>query len=52
MLEATFYDMDLAAAGGNDDIWEEAFANPVGDPGYTLSQWTEMGQLIPDSMSK
>lgn len=43
--EGIFYDVDMAGTGhNNQDIWEEAFANPAGDPGSTLMEsleWTQ-----------
>ncbi|PSR85672.1 fungal-specific transcription factor domain-domain-containing protein [Coniella lustricola] len=44
LAEGIFYDMDMAGVNNNNqDFWEEAFANPAGDPGSTLMEsldWT------------
>lgn len=44
--EGMFYDMDMTGVVCNDnqDFWEEAFANQLGDPGGTLMEsleWTQ-----------
>lgn len=44
-------DLDVGSGtGNNQDFWEEAFANPAGDPGNTLMEsleWTQIGSLNP-----
>lgn len=44
MADGIFYDVDMAGVNNsNQDFWEEAFANPAGDPGSTLMEsldWT------------
>lgn len=34
-------DVDMSLLTGNNDFWEEAFANPAGDAGFNLAQWTQ-----------
>lgn len=48
--EGMFYDVDMTGVGGNDnqDFWEEAFANPAGDPGNTLMESLEWTQAAMD----
>lgn len=48
--EGMFYDVDMTGVGGNNnqDFWEEAFANPAGDPGNTLMESLEWTQLAMD----
>lgn len=49
--EAFFHDVEMGGAGGNNnqDFWEEAFANPAGDPGSTLMESLEWSQAAMDS---
>lgn len=48
--EGMFYDVDMTGVGGNNnqDFWEEAFANPAGDPGNTLMESLEWTQVAMD----
>lgn len=48
--EGMFYDVDMSGVGGNNnqDFWEEAFANPAGDPGSTLMESLEWTQAAMD----
>lgn len=47
--EGMFYDVDMSGAGNNNqDFWEEAFANPAGDPGSTLMESLEWTQAAMD----
>lgn len=50
--EGMFLDVDMAGGGGgtnnNQDFWEEAFANPTGDPGNTLMESLEWTQAAVD----
>ena len=51
--EGIFYDVDMTDVGGNDtqDFWEEAFANPAGDPGSTLMESLEWTQAAMDQFA-
>lgn len=47
--EGMFYDVDMSGVGNNNqDFWEEAFANPAGDPGNTLMESLEWTQAAMD----
>lgn len=50
--EGMFCDVDMAGSSGgnnnNQDFWEEAFANPAGDPGNTLMESLEWTQAAVD----
>lgn len=47
--EDMFYDIDMGGTGNNNqDFWEEAFANPAGDPGNTLMESLEWTQAAMD----
>lgn len=48
--EGMFYDVDMSGVGNNNnqDFWEEAFANPAGDPGSTLMESLEWTQAAMD----
>lgn len=47
--EGMFYDVDMSGTGNNNqDFWEEAFANPAGDPGSTLMESLEWTQAAMD----
>ncbi|KAK7736147.1 Transcriptional activator [Cytospora paraplurivora] len=48
--EGMFYDVDMTGVVCNDnqDFWEEAFANPLGDPGNTLMESLEWTQAAMD----
>ena len=46
-LEGMLYDVDMMTATSDLDfgLWEEGFANPDGDAGYMLTQWTQQGGM-------
>lgn len=49
--EGMFNDVDMtfgSAGNNNQDFWEEAFANPTGDPGNTLMESLEWTQAAMD----
>lgn len=47
--EDMFCDVDMSNVGNNNqDFWEEAFANPTGDPGNTLMESLEWTQAAMD----
>lgn len=48
--DGIFYDVDMTGVGpnNNQDFWEEAFANPAGDPGNTLMESLEWTQAAMD----